>query len=81
MFDRVVSGHRALLRFAEQHRFVAVLVLLGVLVLFVHSLTLAGKAGFSFATDPDAGEILVNSFYGEPESYDENSYADQAVLR
>jgi len=57
MFDLVVGTYRALLRSAEQHRYVAVLMLLAVLILFIHSLTLAGRAGFSFVTDPDAGEI------------------------
>jgi len=68
MFDLVVGTYRALLRSAEQRRYVAVLMLLAVLILFIHSLTLAGRAGFSFVTDPDAGEILVKLEY--PTRYD-----------
>lgn len=59
MFDRVIDVYRTLLHFNERHRLVATLVLLGVVVMFVHSVTLAGKVGFTFVTNPDRGEMFV----------------------
>jgi hydrophobic/amphiphilic exporter-1 (mainly G- bacteria), HAE1 family len=58
-FERVVRGYSRVLRFVERHRSVAALILLGVFIIFVHSLTLAAKVGSSFFEESDRGELLV----------------------
>jgi len=68
LFERVVYGYGRVLRFHERRRTVAVLVLLAVLLVFVHSLTLVKKAGFGFFPDIDEGEIFVKLEY--PTRYD-----------
>ncbi|HEO71272.1 MAG TPA: efflux RND transporter permease subunit, partial [Candidatus Hydrogenedentes bacterium] len=63
MFDKVVGGYRRILQFNERHRLAALLVLVGSLLLFVHSLGLAQKAGFTFSKDPDQGRLSVKLEY------------------
>jgi hydrophobic/amphiphilic exporter-1 (mainly G- bacteria), HAE1 family len=58
-FDAVVSAYRAVLQLSERRRTVAVLFLAAVLVLFLHSLTLAAKTGFGFFSNEDRGEVFV----------------------
>jgi len=70
MFDRVVRGYGAVLRFNERHRPVAVLVLVGVALLFIHSLSLVSDLGFSMGSDPDRGEVFVKLEF--PTRYDLN---------
>ena len=68
MFERVEAGYRSILLFNEKRRPVAILVLLFVAFLFVHSLTLTKRAGFSMTQEPDRGEITVSLEY--PTQYD-----------
>jgi len=58
-FDRLVAGYRALLQFNERYRWAAVLVLLGVIGLFVHSMLLGGKLGTSAFPDSDRGAVYL----------------------
>ncbi|MBU2549741.1 MAG: efflux RND transporter permease subunit [Proteobacteria bacterium] len=59
MFDRVVERYGASLVFLEKRRWASLLLLTGVFLIFVHSLSLAAKIGSSMANDPDRGEIFV----------------------
>ena len=70
IFARVVRGYGALLRFNERHRPVAVLVLLGVGLLFVQSASLVSRLGFSMGPEPDRGEVFVKLEF--PTRYDLN---------
>jgi len=63
IFDRILSGYRKVLVFNEKHRLVAILVLFIVVLVFVHSLSLAKKVGFGFFTDPDKGQIFIKLEY------------------
>jgi len=63
IFDRIRDGYRGALVFNEKHRLVAILVLFVVVLMFVHSLSLAKKAGFGFFTDPDKGQIAIKLEY------------------
>ncbi|MGD8450211.1 MAG: efflux RND transporter permease subunit [Phycisphaerae bacterium] len=58
-FDRVIAAYRAVLTFNERNRPVAVLTLLVVAAILVHSLRLGGSLGTSMATDADRGEVAV----------------------
>lgn len=59
MFDGLTSGYRRLLQFAERRRAAAVGFLLIVVVVFVHSLTLAADVGFGFFAESDRGDVFV----------------------
>ena len=63
MFDRIRDGYGGVLVFNEKHRLSAILILFTVLLVFVHSLSLAKKAGFGFFTDPDKGQIAIKLEY------------------
>jgi HAE1 family hydrophobic/amphiphilic exporter-1 len=58
-FDRLVAGYRAVLQLNERHRWAAVLVLLGVIGLFVHSMHLGGKLGTSAFPESDRGAVYL----------------------
>ncbi|MBN2475735.1 MAG: efflux RND transporter permease subunit [Pirellulales bacterium] len=58
-FDRVVTGYRRLLEFTERHRWAAVLTLVVVLGVFVHSLRLAGTLGSSAFAESDMGRVYL----------------------
>jgi len=58
-FDHVLAGYQRLLQFNERHRLTAVVVLLGVVALFVHSLLLGSKLGTSTVVEPDRGAIYL----------------------
>ncbi len=68
MFDAMIGLYRRGLHFNERHRWAAVLLLLAVVALFVHSLTLFGKVGTGFFADTDRGEIYVRLEF--PTNYD-----------
>ena len=68
MLERVVKRYRQLLEFNEKNRTVALGVLAIVVILFIHSLSLGGKAGFGFMPESDQGQIFVKLEY--PTSYD-----------
>jgi HAE1 family hydrophobic/amphiphilic exporter-1 len=63
IFDRILSGYRKVLVFNEKNRFIAIAVLFIVVLVFVHSLSLAKKVGFGFFTDPDKGQIAIKLEY------------------
>lgn len=58
-FDRLVAGYRAFLQFNERHRWAALLVLLGVIGLFVHSMLLGGKLGTTAFSESDRGAVYL----------------------
>lgn len=59
VFDRFVALYRLLLQTAERHRSVAVLMLLIIGLIFMHSLKIAGSLGSSMGAEPDRGEVFV----------------------
>lgn len=63
-----IGGYRAILRFNEGHRLVAVAVIVVVFAMLVQSMSLAGKVGFGFFEDPDQGQLFVKLEY--PTTYD-----------
>jgi HAE1 family hydrophobic/amphiphilic exporter-1 len=58
-FERVVGAYRWLLQFNERRRWAAVLVILAVVGIFIHSLRLAGTLGSSAFADPDMGRLYL----------------------
>ncbi|MBN2312208.1 MAG: efflux RND transporter permease subunit [Candidatus Hydrogenedentes bacterium] len=68
MFQRVLGAYGGILRLTERHRTVAALVLLLVAALFVHSLSLAEKVGFSFMSESDRAEVYAKLEF--PTRYD-----------
>ena len=66
-FNRLLSftidGYRRLLSFNERHRAAALAVLGLVIILFLHSLSLAKKVGFGFFADPDQAQLFVKLEY------------------
>ena len=67
-FDHVVAGYRALLQFNERHRWAAVLIIVAVAGMLVHSLRLAGTLGSSLVGESDKGEVYIKLEF--PTSYD-----------
>lgn len=59
LFNKTIALYHAFISFLERHRIAAVGFLLGIIVLFVSSLGLAGKIGGSFFTETDRGELTV----------------------
>lgn len=57
--DRVVDAYRLGLQFTERHRWAAVLVLLAVVGMFIHSLSLAGTLGSGSFADSDMGRVYL----------------------
>lgn len=68
LFNLVIRGYRACLMFLNRRRWAAALVLIGVIVLFVHSLRVAKELGMGFVTEPDKGEVYIKLEY--PTHYD-----------
>ena len=66
--NAVIEAYRKLLVFNEQHRPVAIIIILLTIAMFVHSLKLAKKVGFGFFANPDQGQIYVKLEY--PTRYD-----------
>ncbi len=58
-FDRVVGGYRGLLEFTERRRWAAVLVLLAVVGMLIHSFKIAGALGNSAFAQIDMGRVYV----------------------
>ncbi len=58
-FERIVRLYQRLLQFSERHRAFAALFLIGVVLVFMHSMMMAGRLGSSMGQDPDRGEVLV----------------------
>ncbi|MCL4206767.1 MAG: efflux RND transporter permease subunit [Pirellulaceae bacterium] len=58
-FDGLVSGYRGLLQFNERHRWAAVLTLLAVIGIFVHSMWLGGQLGTSAFAESDRGALYL----------------------
>ena len=58
-FDGVTEIYRRVLLFNERHRLSAVLVLLVVAAMFMHSLKVGAGLGSSMVTEADRGEIIV----------------------
>ncbi len=75
LLEANVAVYRRLLRFTEHRRWAALLILLGVVGLFIHSLFLAGKVGTGFFSDSDRGEVYVRLEF--PTQYDLNATVAQ----
>jgi len=58
-FNRVVAAYRWLLEFNECHRWAAVLTIVVIAGLFVHSLRLAGSLGSTAFSETDMGRIYL----------------------
>ncbi len=58
-FDRLVGGYRWGLEFAEHHRWAAVLVLVAVIGMLVHSFRVAGTLGSSAFSETDMGRVYL----------------------
>jgi HAE1 family hydrophobic/amphiphilic exporter-1 len=58
-FDRIQGAYRALLMFNERHRPAAVLTLLLVAALLVHSLGVGSRLGSAMVSEADRGEVAV----------------------
>ncbi len=58
-FDRLIRRYRSILRFNEQHRLMAVLIIVIALAALLHALTLAPKLGSTTASEPDKGEVNI----------------------
>jgi len=81
-FDRVVDAYAQILRFSESHRWAAILVLVAVLGMLIHSFWLGGKLGFGFMPDIDRAEIFVKLEFPTRNSLGETSKrVDDAVSR
>ncbi len=59
----VIEGYRRILSFNERHRTAALAVLAVTVLILIHSMTLAGKVGFAFVSDPDKAELFVKLEY------------------
>ncbi len=57
--DAIIGVYRRILQFNERHRWAAVLLVIAVVCMFVHSLKVGGSAGFNLFSDTDKGEIYV----------------------
>ncbi len=58
-FDAIVAVYRRFLQFTEHYRVAAVLLLLLIAVIFVHSLKIGGSLGSAMGAEPDRGEMFV----------------------
>lgn len=67
-FDALIAAYRSLLQTTERHRWAAVLVVLAVGAMFVHSLKVAGGLGSSMVSDTDMGQVYVKLEF--PTRYD-----------
>lgn len=63
MFDRISRAYRGMLAVLTRYRWSSALFLLLVVGLFVHSLSLAPRIGFTFIEEPDRGDIFVKLEY------------------
>ncbi len=59
----VINGYRRILSFNERHRTAALGILAVTILLLLHAMTLAGKVGFTFVTQPDKAELFVKLEY------------------
>ena len=66
--DVIIGAYRKLLTFNEEHRFVAIVIVLLTIVMFISALKLGKKVGFGFFANPDQGQVYVKLEY--PTRYD-----------
>lgn len=59
----VINGYRQILSFNERHRTAALAVLALAVLMLLHAMTLAGKVGFTFVSEPDRAELFVKLEY------------------
>ena len=64
----IINGYRRILSFNERHRSAAFGLLAVTILLLLHAMTLTGKVGFTFVTQPDKAELFVKLEY--PTWYD-----------
>ena len=60
---RIINGYRRILSFNERHRATALGVLAVIILMLLHAMTLAGKVGFAFISEPDKAELFVKLEY------------------
>ena len=58
-FDGIIAVYRAMLQFTEHYRLAAILVLVIIAVIFVHSMKVGASLGSSMGREPDRGELFV----------------------
>ncbi|MEA2012191.1 MAG: efflux RND transporter permease subunit [Verrucomicrobiota bacterium] len=58
-FDEIINIYRRILQFNENHRFVAILIILSIFAMLIHSFKLAKDLGSSMVQEADKGEIFV----------------------
>jgi HAE1 family hydrophobic/amphiphilic exporter-1 len=68
LLGAIINGYRRLLSFNERHKTAAIATLILVILLFIHAMSLTGKIGFGFISDPDQGQVFVKLEY--PTRYD-----------
>ena len=68
LLGSIIDGYRRLLSFNERHKTAALATLALVILLFIHALSLTGKLGFGFITEPDQAQLFVKLEY--PTWYD-----------
>ncbi len=68
VFDFVANLYKGQLQFFERYRVAAVLFMIVVVIIFVHSMKIGGTLGFGMGAEPDRGEISVKLEF--PTSYD-----------
>ncbi len=59
----IINGYRRILSFNERHRSAALGMLVVTILMLLHAMTLAGKVGFTFVSDPDKAELFVKLEY------------------
>jgi HAE1 family hydrophobic/amphiphilic exporter-1 len=75
---RIINGYRRILSFNERHRSAALGILAVTILLLLHAMTLAGKVGFTFVTQPDKAELFVKLEY--PTWYDLNRTTERVKI-
>jgi len=68
LLGSIIGGYRRLLSFNERHKTAALATLALVILFFIHALSLTGKLGFGFFSDPDQAQVFVKLEY--PTWYD-----------
>jgi len=58
-FDGIIAVYRGMLQFTEHYRLAAILVLIIIAVIFVHSMKVGASLGSSMGREPDRGELFV----------------------
>ena len=89
-FDGIIALYRRLLQFTEHYRVAAILLLVVIGAIFMHSLKIGGSLGSAMGNEPDRGEVFVKLEFSPSNALDrttetvtaiENSLEDLPHLR